>query len=44
VTIVVTSVLAMKGFSFVSAVIANQPTPWMDDSTTSHCQPADLEI
>jgi hypothetical protein len=28
-TIVVTSVLAIIGFSYVSAVIANQPTPWM---------------
>ena len=28
-TIVFTSVLAIIGFSYVSAVIANQPTPWM---------------
>jgi hypothetical protein len=28
-TIVFTSVLAIMGFSYVSAVIANQPTPWM---------------
>jgi hypothetical protein len=28
-TIVFTSVLAVIGFSYVSAVIANQPTPWM---------------
>jgi hypothetical protein len=28
-TIVFTSVLAVIGFSFVSAVIANEPTPWM---------------
>jgi hypothetical protein len=28
-TIIVTSVLAIAGFSFVSAVIANEPTPWM---------------
>jgi hypothetical protein len=28
-TIVFTSVLAMVGFSFVNAVIANEPTPWM---------------
>jgi hypothetical protein len=28
-TIVFTSVLAIVGFSFVPAVIANQPTPWM---------------
>jgi hypothetical protein len=28
-TIVVTSALAIVGFSFVPAVIANQPTPWM---------------
>lgn len=28
-TIVFTSVLAAIGFSFVAAVIANQPTPWM---------------
>ena len=29
VTIIVTSVLAFYGFSYVSAVVANQPTPWM---------------
>jgi hypothetical protein len=28
-TLVVTFVLAIIGFSYVSAVIANQPTPWM---------------
>jgi hypothetical protein len=28
-TIVFTTVLAIFGFSFVSAVIANEPTPWM---------------
>lgn len=28
-TLVFTTLLAMLGFSFVSAVIANQPTPWM---------------
>lgn len=28
-TIVFTSALAVMGFSYVSAVIANQPTPWM---------------
>jgi hypothetical protein len=28
-TIVFTSALAILGFSYVSAVIANQPTPWM---------------
>ena len=28
-TILVTSVLAIAGFSFVPHVIANQPTPWM---------------
>ena len=28
-TIVFTSVLAMIGFSYISAVIDNQPTPWM---------------
>jgi hypothetical protein len=28
-TIVVTSVLAVMGFSYVNAVVANQPTPWM---------------
>lgn len=28
-TIVVTSVLAMFGFSYVTAVVANEPTPWM---------------
>lgn len=28
-TLIFTSVLALIGFSFVSAVIANQPTPWM---------------
>lgn len=28
-TILFTSVLAMMGFSYVTAVIANQPTPWM---------------
>lgn len=28
-SIVVTSALAVVGFSYVSAVIANQPTPWM---------------
>jgi uncharacterized protein DUF998 len=28
-TIVFTSVLAMLSFSYVSAIIANQPTPWM---------------
>jgi hypothetical protein len=28
-TIVFTSVLAVMGFSYVSAVIANQATPWM---------------
>jgi hypothetical protein len=31
-TIVFTSVLAIFGFSFVSAVVANQPTPWMGAS------------
>jgi hypothetical protein len=28
-TIVFTSVLAFSGFSYVSAVLANEPTPWM---------------
>lgn len=28
-TIIFTSVLAVIGFSYISAVIANQPTPWM---------------
>jgi hypothetical protein len=28
-TIVFTSVLAIASFSFVTALIANQPTPWM---------------
>jgi hypothetical protein len=28
-TIIFASVLAIIGFSYVSAVIANQPTPWM---------------
>ena len=28
-TIVVTSALAVLGFSYVTAVIANEPTPWM---------------
>ena len=28
-TIVVTTALAIIGFSYVSAVVANQPTPWM---------------
>jgi hypothetical protein len=28
-TIVFTSILAIFGFSYVSAVIANEPTPWM---------------
>jgi len=28
-TIIFTSVLAVIGFSYVSAVVANQPTPWM---------------
>jgi hypothetical protein len=28
-TIVFTSVLAFSGFSYVSAVVANEPTPWM---------------
>ena len=31
-TIVFTSVLAIIGFSYMSAVIANQPTPWMGAS------------
>jgi hypothetical protein len=29
VTIVFTTVLAVIGFSYVSAVVANEPTPWM---------------
>lgn len=29
VTIIVTSVLAISGFRFVPAVVANEPTPWM---------------
>jgi hypothetical protein len=29
ITIIFTSVLAVIGFSYISAVIANQPTPWM---------------
>jgi hypothetical protein len=28
-TLVFTSVLAVVGFSYVTAVVANQPTPWM---------------
>ena len=28
-TLVVTTVLALAGFSYVSAVVANEPTPWM---------------
>ena len=28
-TLVFTSVLAVMGFSYVTAVVANQPTPWM---------------
>jgi hypothetical protein len=28
-TLLVTSVLALFGFSYVAAVVANQPTPWM---------------
>ena len=28
-TLVFTSVLAVAGFSYISAVVANQPTPWM---------------
>lgn len=32
ITIVATTALAMLGFSYVSAVIANQPTPWMGAS------------
>ena len=31
-TIVFTSALAVMGFSYVSAVVANQPTPWMGAS------------
>lgn len=31
-TIIFTSVLAVIGFSYISAVIANQPTPWMGAS------------
>jgi len=31
-TIVFTSVLAILGFSYVPAIIANQPTPWMGAS------------
>ncbi|QQS46860.1 MAG: DUF998 domain-containing protein [Acidobacteriota bacterium] len=31
-TILFTSVLAVIGFSYISAVIANQPTPWMGAS------------
>ena len=29
ITIVFTSILAISGFSYVSAVVANEPTPWM---------------
>jgi hypothetical protein len=28
-TLIFTSVLALSGFSFVPAVVANEPTPWM---------------
>jgi hypothetical protein len=31
-TLLTTSVLAMIGFSYVEAVVANQPTPWMGAS------------
>jgi hypothetical protein len=29
VTLIVTAALAISGFSYVSALVANQPTPWM---------------